>query len=247
MHSYLFPPSYAHWLADRLPGQAHESLATCDACVMLKPEGLTRDQGPFLPGLKCCTYFPYLPNFSLGAISDEKFNSVAKLGILLPVGIYPSLQYQQISHKFGKEGFGKKSELLCPFFQKNTDSCGIWNHRPGVCTSYFCKSNRGREGLKYWSKIEQYLNHFEFALSQEIMRRMGFGENELIFGQSAISPETDPEERSYFLQSAWMNWFGKEHSFYKEALKIGRSIKSEELEKILDPDILKLEAEIQIK
>lgn len=211
---------------------------------MVKPQGLTRDKGPFLNHLKCCTYFPYLPNFSLGAIPKEKIDLTLPRGILLPVGLFPSPGQQDLVSQLGSAGFGRKIELLCPFFSVLENQCSIWDQRPGVCTSYFCKSDGGKNGLKFWSDVEKYLNHFEWKLACEVIFQMGMTENELAYCQGAIDTETEEEEREYFIQAAWGHWLDDKIKFYKEANKIALTMTPEKIGQILDPEFLELEKSI---
>lgn len=244
MSSALFPAAYAPWLTDRLKGSRIETLATCNQCAMVKPHGVTRDKGPFLNHLKCCTYFPYLPNFSLGALTLEKMNLALPRGLLLPVGLFPSQSEQNLIDEIGLEGFGRRSELLCPFFDTGANQCSIWENRPGVCNSYFCKSDEGKKGLNFWKEVESYLNHFEWKLACEVFYQMGFTENELAYCQGAMSTETEEDEREYFIQAAWGKWFSKKHEFYQETRKLALEITPEKVGQLLEDEFLSLEKKI---
>lgn len=225
----LYPKSYEHWLGSFLPTVPLETLATCDQCAMVKPSGITRDPGPFLNHLKCCTYFPYLPNFSLGALSSDDLLKAESRGIYLPVGLYPTIDEQNKIAKFGADGFGKRKELLCPFFDGTKNQCSIWEYRPGVCTSYFCKSNQGKKGLDFWKGVENYLNDFEWHLACLVLEKMNLDENTLSYCQAAISDETEPDERDFFITEAWGVWISKKHEFYKESRRIALDITPNEL------------------
>lgn len=239
VHNYIFPESYSFWLGNRLPGKISETLVDCQNCSMVQPQGITRDPGPFLANLKCCTYFPYLPNFTIGKLSSEIFSIASNKGILLPVGLYPGIEYQRHSLQQSSTDFGKNKDLLCPFFKDN--QCSIWQFRPGVCTSYFCKSNKGKQGLQLWSDIENYLNHFEWTLATEVMRRMNLEENELAYCHSAIDPDTEDEERKYFIENAWGKWSTKKMDFYSEALKIAMQVQPKDLDTLLDEEFIVFE------
>lgn len=244
MHSYLFPHSYSSWLSPRLPLAPQETLASCDRCAMVQPRGLTRDPGPFLNNLKCCTYFPYIPNFSLGALSLSQIHQALPRGILLPVGLFPSPQEQLVIETLGGHGFGQKKELLCPYFDSVKNQCSIWNYRPGVCTSYFCKSNYAQSGLDFWSDVEKYLNHFEWKLACQVFYKLGLSENELAYCQSAINPNTEAEELDYFLAAAWGPWKDQKQLFYQKCKLEAEKISSQDLNSILDPEFLELEKKI---
>lgn len=240
----IYPQGYEHWLSERLTVRKSESLATCDTCAMVKPTGLTRDKGPFLNNLKCCTYFPYIPNFSLGALTSADLAKAEPRGVLLPAGLFPSAAEQGKIDSFGIEGFGKKSELLCPFFDKGQNQCSIWVSRPGVCTSYFCKSDQGLLGLDYWKDVEKYLNHFEWKMACSLIEQMGLDENVLSYCQMAIDPNTDEDEREFSVQAAWGQWASKKLEFYQESRKLSLAISSSQIENLLGPEFIELEKKL---
>lgn len=241
----IFPRGYETWLSERLTLSRSETLATCENCAMVKPAGLTRDKGPFLNHLKCCTYFPYLPNFSLGALSAQDLEKTIPRGILLPVGLYPSIAEQNKTMSLGMEGFGKKSELLCPFFDSLKNQCSIWANRPGVCTSYFCKSDLGQKGLDFWKDVESYLNHFEWKMACYVLEKMNLDENVLSYCQAAISLSTEEDERDFFISAAWGSRGANKLEFYQESRKIASEIHSADLEKLFDPHFLELEKQFK--
>jgi Fe-S-cluster containining protein len=250
-HSYLFPELYSAWLAKRLPGVVTETLATCDNCVMVKPVGLTRDPGPFAANLKCCTYFPFVPNFSLGSMLIEKphevqvpLQSASSQGILLPIGLFASPERQALLEELGNDGFGKRADLLCPFYDSVANGCSVWKQRPGVCTSYFCKSDRGQKGLDFWSDIEAYLNHFEWALASEVFQRIGFTEDDMEMCKATMICD-EPIERMHFVREAWGSWFDRKDELLKLSFKLASEISADELDGILDDEHLALEADLR--
>ena len=59
-----------------------EQTATCDACVMLPPEGEAyRHDGPYFgPQTKCCTHVPRLTSFLAGGILLERDGAMSWRG-----------------------------------------------------------------------------------------------------------------------------------------------------------------------
>lgn len=205
---------------------------------------VTRDPGPFLSSLKCCTYFPFIPNFTLGSLTTNGFNLARTSGLLLPLGLYPTPERQALIESFGVQGFGRKAELLCPFFNTTSNFCSIWNYRPGVCTTYFCISDREQNGLEFWSDVEAYLNHFEWILASEVFRRLDLGENEMAFCQALTSSKIEPSEQIYLLEAAWGKWFLKEAEFFQLASTVAQNISDKDLNTLLQPEFLDLETKI---
>lgn len=213
----LFPESYSPWLASRLPGLVTETIATCDRCAMAPenggPRGLTRDPGPFSSSLKCCTYFPFVPNFGLGgmlrnhgAVARTRLASAGASGLLMPLGLFASPEREALAASVGPEGFGRVPELLCPFFDSASLGCSVWRNRPGVCTTYFCSSDRGAIGLEFWSDVESYLNHFEWTLANEVLYRLGFTDDDLEMSNHAMLTEEPGPERDFLVSRAWAEW-----------------------------------------
>jgi Fe-S-cluster containining protein len=245
--SPLFPPDYAPWLASRLGGTLKETLATCDQCAMVKPSGLTRDAGPFAADLKCCTYFPFVPNFSLGSMLNEdsaairlRIETASQQGLLLPVGLYATPERQTAMEKRSRD-FGRKRELICPFFDTQSLGCSVWKQRPGVCTTYFCKSDKAESGLEFWSDLEDYLNHFEWTLAVEIFSRMGLGEIEMEMCESIMATEANDPERAILMRGSWGPWWNRKDEFYKLSLGKALAISPSELNEILGEESLELE------
>jgi Fe-S-cluster containining protein len=253
----FFPAGYSHWLAERLPGEVIESLATCDNCAMVRPKGLTRDPGPFKTNLKCCTYFPFIPNFGLGAILKDAKNESSRVGeirlatamkngILLPLGLFPSPEHEQKIAKAGDKGFGQRADLLCPFFDSISSGCSIWKNRPGVCATYFCKSIKGSDGLAFWKDLEDYLNFFEWTVANEALWRLGFTNDDLEKCEAVMLTEPG-EEREWMIASAWSEWQGREHQLFDLCLDKAKSISKDELEEILGEEGGEIEESLRFR
>lgn len=246
--SFIYPPLYEHWLRPRLAVAVTESLATCDDCAMVRPAGLTRDPGPFRADLKCCTYFPFVPNFGLGAMlaadaagAGARFAAARAQGLFLPTGLHAAAERELLQADAGPDGFGRDPRLLCPFHDRARNRCGVWANRPGVCATYFCKSERGADGLAYWRAAEEYLNHFEWSLANWAAARLGLDDERVEMCKAALSIEEAGEERDYFLRAAWGDDHGREAAFYARALEAARAIAPAELAGLLGPRGAELE------
>jgi hypothetical protein len=123
-----------------------EKKMDCSACTFAR--GDFRDgsdkQEIYSANLKCCTFFPDLPNFAAGfelrknpAIFDSLLNGDS---LALPLGIIASADYKK---KYAEAEFGTKEDLLCPHFDREALNCGIWNSRPASCVRFVCKSSLG--------------------------------------------------------------------------------------------------------
>ena len=173
------PVLYAPWLeavvGGPLPG---EGAATCHACAMLPPAGTAAnaDRAYFHPATKCCTYVPGLPNFLVGRIlADGSAAGAAGRASLVtrmrdrasvsPLGVEPPAPYVLQYERGGAEVFGRAPGLRCPHYLADSGGCGIWPHRMSVCATWFCKHDRGRVGLDFWTATRDLLAAVERALA----------------------------------------------------------------------------------
>lgn len=222
--------------------------------LSLRPQGPTRDPGPFLPHLKCCTYFPFVPNFGLGAmlLDDSpalrvRLKTAEAQGVLLPMGLSASSERQVLSESFGLQGFGQQSELLCPFFDTAKLGCSVWQKRPGVCTTYFCKSDDGQPGLEMWKGVETYLNEFEWKLAGAVFERLGFTEDDMEMCKATMSIDEAGEEREYFARAAWRDWFDRKEELFVKSHETALTFGASEIDALLGQVTLELEADLRLK
>jgi Fe-S-cluster containining protein len=217
---------YSHWLS---PDSAapDESALDCRSCRMIQPPaGPKRDQGPFLKHLKCCTYFPFVPNFSLGAIFSEagpkqqqKALAAMEQGFVSPLGLFPTAERKRLEAELGNAGFGREAALLCPFFDSANRSCGIWFHRPGVCRAYFCVSQQGESGLRYWEQRERELNKFEWSLAHDVLWESGYTEDDVKMMEAARA------EGRICPRGLWYGQAEDHVGFFKKSYQVARLLK----------------------
>ena len=73
---------------------------------------------------------------------------------------------------------------------------------------------------------------------------MNLNENVLSYCQAAIDPNTEDDERDFFITAAWDKWVSKKLEFYQETRKIALAISSADLDKLMDPEFLQLEKQL---
>ena len=144
-----------------------------------------RDVGPFSAALKCCTYEPFLPNFSIGRIllmgvAHQSARAMANVlaeagaqGRMTPLGLMPRAGSEAVSLEFGRNPMKR-----CQFLSATTAVCTIWRERPSVCRSYFCVSDQGSSGQALWKRAEVLGNEAEWTLAHEVLWEMGFTQDE---------------------------------------------------------------------
>ncbi|MCI0612566.1 hypothetical protein L0244_06210, partial [bacterium] len=116
-----------------------ETYATCNDCAMcLKPgEAAVSGVAYFKPNVKCCSYFPRLPNYLVGGLLSDN-NPAMDEGrkrirekIRNRIGITPQAvdvpkKYNVLLKSGGIKSFGKNSSLICPYFVAEGGLCSIW-------------------------------------------------------------------------------------------------------------------------
>lgn len=234
---YQVPRLYEGLLPkDILSFEVKETLATCETCLMAKPR---RKKTPFYePDLKCCTYYPFLPNFVVGAIlSDESRSAPGAVAAIrekiktrhysLPLGLVAPPNYQVPFNHRKQNEFGRRPDWLCPYFQPEQQNCGIWRHRGAVCTSFYCQSSFGKKGLRYWDQISNYLTYVEMALMEEALVMLDFSPRQIsdllsyLNRQEASAAEMRsprlPEKKA---RDLWNGYFEDQEGFFKKSFQI---------------------------
>lgn len=181
------PRLYEPWMRALLGGPIPaESAATCGTCCMLRREDapVGGDREYFNPRTKCCTFYPDLPNFLVGAMLQDRSAGrknaravvaarVAADGDLTPLGLRKPTAYR-LQYDHDPTTWGQSLELRCPYYLEGAEgTCGIWPHRPAVCATWFCKHERGAVGERFWMSLKQLLAVVERALSVWCVLELG--------------------------------------------------------------------------
>lgn len=149
-----------------------ESRADCDRCVMLaKYSGAPPDvKGTFHPDARCCTYDPWLPNYTVGRIlkaggegAKRMRKRLAEGARVTSVGSHPNDSPQPSGVG---ESFGRNLSQVCPFFTGDVAACAIWPDRNALCRTWFCKHDRGRIGQRRWVLLRRVLKAAEILVAR---------------------------------------------------------------------------------
>lgn len=215
------PPRLAGWAQHMLGGPIpREVHATCDRCAMVPRDDDAGERASFDADLKCCTYLPELPNFSVGAmLSDASVDPTSLVKRIHARSSVTPLGLGQPPSRVatpGESGFGKDPALLCPHFAGG--QCTIWAHRDSVCATYFCKLQRGRVGLRFWSALRSALATLERAVARRCMLEVGISPS-AIAAMGRLAPTQTvlpagslmPEE----YRQIWGAWEGREQEFFR--------------------------------
>jgi hypothetical protein len=177
--------------------------------------------GPVFPSdLKCCTFMPGLPNFQVGALLADPDpgldhgraevreriragNAVSPIGVMKP-SVYTKL--------YGRGGFGQSTALRCPYYRDG--GCGVWSHREAVCSTWFCKHDRGLVGWTFWQNAMWTLLTLEQAVAAKVAIELGIPEEAV----NGLTPsELSREENLEYYEGVWADWVGREEAFFVAA------------------------------
>jgi hypothetical protein len=234
---YLTAPLYAGLLpSEVLRMDITETKATCESCLMARAPTALKER--YENHLKCCTYYPLVPNFAVGAVLADTGGRyshaqkvirdlIQKRQYALPIGLLAPVRYQLEFKKRQKGEFGRIEEWLCPYFHKEKNQCSMWAYRGAVCTSFYCQSSFGRRGQKYWSQISDYLTYVEMALLEEALIRLDFSPRQISESLHYLNREdgTAQEKKSWVLPEKvarrfWRDYYSDQEGFFIKCFDI---------------------------
>lgn len=203
-----------------------EAKSKCRACPEIK-------DSKYRPDYRCCTFQPRIPNFMIGLALLEKkhtshsiLRSLKKQRFFTPEGLIASpKRWSLFLEDLSNDQFGKSSQVLCHFLNKENELCNIYNYRNGPCSTFFCRHD-SIHGESFWESLMVYINQIEHSLSQWAMKELGiepeqyfklfdeYSKNISIF---KTSDQGWPDE---VLKKTWRKWYGKEFEFYKQSANL---------------------------
>jgi Fe-S-cluster containining protein len=232
-----------------------EDLATCDECAICLKEGVSPVPGLtyFSPEVKCCTYYPALPNYLVGAILADQTPDMAagrrrvkeimksRSGVT-PHGLLPTREYAKRYKRLKKRGFGRFKSLLCPYYTSEDGRCAIWKYRKSTCTAWFCVYITGQFGHNFWTALREYLAHVEGTLANYALQKLDIPPHRIL--SYTFASESDPDT-SYpfqdkmkelgadaFHEFLWQEWVNREEDFYLRAFQAVSALSRREFDHI---------------
>lgn len=233
-----------------------ETKATCNNCLRARDK---RFAYTYEPDLKCCTFHPYLPNYAVGALllQDTETSGIKKLKgkisdreFAFPVGVMAPFDYQFIFLTKEEEQFGNDKNLLCPYYDTLKNQCSIWQYRGVVCTSFYCRSDYGQNGLKFWAVLSDYLSYVEMALAEECLVQLDFSPRDLsnqlqyLNKREFESEEVEQKCLTVDVDKTLWNGYTDKPDFYKKCFAIVQKIDRSQFKEILGRQGLDLEKEV---
>lgn len=238
-----------------------ETKATCDACIMAKPQN--KREIFYDNSLKCCTFHPFLPNYVIGGIlSDEKLaapsavksirDKIQRRAYSLPLGVVAPANYQIPFNAKKENEFGRRTDWLCPYFNHEQQNCGIWRHRGAVCTTFFCHSSFGAKGLRFWAELSNYITYVEMALMEEALVMLDFSPRQIsdlleylnleTATQLELKTGTLSEKKS---RDLWNGYFDEQEVFFKKCFRIVNELDRKSFQELLSEPGERLESTLR--
>jgi hypothetical protein len=244
-----------------------ETRATCDTCAMCNHGQVAPvEMDYFKPDLKCCTYYPGLSNYLVGAILADTSEELAegrrrlRAKIASRIGVTPNVvaaprKYNVIyAAARGAGFFGRSKNMLCPYFDEENDGrCTVWRYREAVCSTYFCKYTAGKPGWQFWDTMKGYLSHVERSLAHYATVTVDKNMSEPQLERFALTAEDiedrAPKDEDYAFYWGKGKWVGREEEFYIACYERVRALQRGEFEKNVDdtPDGRGLLAKLEAK
>jgi hypothetical protein len=251
------PLLYARWVTDLLGGPIpRETRSTCDHCAMVQPHDPASAAPHFDAAVKCCSYQPNIPNYLAGGIfADPALASSTGLESVrnrmaggldvspMQIGVAPS--YRMFYDATAQWGFGRMAVLRCPHLT-DAGSCGIWQHRNGVCATWFCKYTRGATGAGFWNSINFLLRAIENDLTAWCCLELGIDPSAVLAvidarprsGGDRLHEELMPGVAESRSRELWGDWHDRQEEFYRECARLVQDLSGEDVLARCGPEVL---------
>jgi hypothetical protein len=237
----MLPRAYQRWVGDWLSIPIpEERLATCDNCAMAPPPGTPeRSLHEFFGANKCCTYFPSLPNFSVGGIlgDAELVEGARRVAARIaggtgvdPLAVRAEKKRIELYRIGARAGFGRAETFKCPYFIDGASaSCSVWSYREAVCSTYYCKFNAPVRGREFWNELKALLSTIEMTVSVHAAMELGVAAptiDLLLAGNTELTTAADVDGVHDPKRHAelWGDWAGRETAYYLECARIANEL-----------------------
>lgn len=236
-----------------------ETKATCSNCAMSRAsaqaavESVDGVEHLFRPDTKCCTYYPRLPNYLIGALLSDDAPEMAegrrrieqkidsRIGVT-PQWVKPPAKFNHL-YKNAHQFFGRASSLRCPYYALESGGCTIWAYRESVCSTFFCKYVAGQDGRRFWMSLKTYLTLAEYQLSRHALLQLmpeflmdGRDKPELATAPLSVEDLDDAAPPAKAYAALWKEHAGKERDFYRACFDVVRAVPRDGLERLLGLD-----------
>lgn len=259
MSNAILPSLHGRWAVEFLGGQIPgETKADCQQCPLLvAPPTHDHDINghdiiwKFHPRTKCCSYYPKLSNYQVGNILNETDYDAAPARSIVASRVQAQFAATPTSLNvppayallYSKSPYnGTAFSLRCPYYMEDLmgGACGIYQYRETVCSTWFCKYDRGQVGASFWREsLRPFFKELEHTLSYWCLTQLTLPEENLkrvlaadavdhsqnLFTAEMLDGQVDPEEH----YALWGPWSGREAEFYSECGRLVSALSAQEV------------------
>lgn len=225
-----------------IPQEVFSNCSNCSMICKSKDNIPSLAMKPFNENTKCCTYFPRLPNYLVGAILNDN-NTLAGKKIIqqiignkvsvTPRGVYAPKLYELTYKDIKKNGFGRSESMLCPYYDKVRGNCNIWQYRNSSCSTYFCKHVSHDKGLEFWELLRQYLKYVEDCLVDYTLLELGFKDTIINGIPTEITLEEIDGKPPRDYEAIWNQLLISEEDFYIKSYQVIQNITQQKFDSIV--------------
>src|SRR5262249_22138818 len=123
-----------------------------------------------------------------------------------PLGVSKPRAYHNL---YGRGGFGESTALRCPYYRDG--GCGVWSHRDAVCSTWFCKHDRGHFGFGFGQAAMKLLIALEHAVAAKVAIELGIPGDAL---EGLVPADVSREAHPDYYDGVWAGWLGREEEFF---------------------------------
>lgn len=260
------PPLHNAWLRTLtgIENPPSEPKATCGDCIMCAGVERSGSHVTFSPDVKCCSYVPHLANFLVGRslLGPGRETIVARIARgagVTPLGL--GLSYADIGRIVGEQSaFGRSPVVVCPHFVDATQGCAIWQTRNAVCSTWFCKHERGAVSQRFWHAVRDLLIAVEERVSYRALTSGGLPDEqvravldhrtvvrETVARANAGEPadDTAPDDTSAdWYARMWGDWAGREQDWFLRSAELVATMGDDELINLMN-DVRHFSSDVQ--
>jgi len=186
--------------------------------------------------VKCCDYWPFIPNFQLDRLGLEARVAgwLKRRQALTPLGLVAPPAFRRARNS-GEPNYSPPGDGRCPFFTA-FGQCEIWRHRPSECATYFCQPPEGPASRAVLAGTNDLLHELEQGLAQWWMLEAGYSWREIESILPLLTAEGgDWEFRAEEYAQMWAHHMGREREYFRKAAAWFDGLTRENVEKLLGP------------
>ncbi len=199
----------------------------------------------FRSDTKCCTFHPKLPNYLIGSLLSDASpdmqegqrrvrEKIQRRVSVTPEWLRAPPTYTHLYNQ-ARHAFGRSEALRCPYYEKQSGGCTVWRHREAVCSTFFCRYEKGQDGMAMWNQVKRYLALLESHLTRyaifELMPDYLLEARDDAPTLSAADLDDRVDEKTY--AALWGAWAGREEAFYRRCFELVSALNDDAIAALL--------------